>query len=71
MIRNLVLTAAAAALVAAPVAAQAAPVRAPAPVADSEELGGGLLVPVLVFAAVSALFLIIYSGDDDEDAVSP
>jgi len=71
-LRNLVFTAAGAALVAAPVAAQAAPVRAATPVAgESERLaGGGVLVPLLVFAAVSAFFaLVLFDGDDEP--VSP
>lgn len=70
-LRNLVFTAAGAALVAAPVAAQAVPVRAATPVAGEENLaGGGVLIPLLVFAAVSALFAFVLFDSDDEP-VSP
>lgn len=71
-LRKLVSIAAGAALVAAPVAAQAAPVRVASPVAgDSENLAGGsLLIPALVFAAVTA-FLALVLFDDGDEPVSP
>jgi len=68
MIRNLAFATAAAMLVTAPVVAQAAPARAPAPLAgDSEELGGGILVPVLAAVALAALIAFVIIDDDDED----
>ncbi|HLV06296.1 MAG TPA: hypothetical protein VKY80_01335 [Croceibacterium sp.] len=72
MIKKLMMSAAAATLVAAPIAAQAAPVRAPAPTSDSEELAGGLLLPALIALAVAVgIYLIVDDGDDDDLPVSP
>ena len=66
-LRNLAFTFAAASIAASSVAAQAAPVRAPAPVADEAEglAGSGPLIPLLVFAAISALFVILWDDGDD------
>lgn len=64
MLRKLILTTAAAALVAAPVAAQAAPARIGSPVAEDEQLNGALL-PVLA-AIVFALLLILVVDNPDE-----
>lgn len=70
MIRKLITSATAAALLAAPIAAQAAPVRASTPVAADEELAGGFLLPALIALAVAVgIFLIV--DDGDEDPVSP
>ena len=74
MIRNLFLSGAAAALIAAPLAAQAAPPRVSAPVsAEEEELGGGsMLLPIAIaigFAIV--LYLAIDSEDDIDVPFSP
>ena len=56
---------AATSLVAAPVAAQAAAARGASPVADSENLQGGWLVPALAIIAVLLGILAITSGGDD------
>ena len=57
---------AATSLVAAPVVAQAAPAaRTASPVADSENLQGGWLVPALAIIAVLLGILAITSGGDD------
>lgn len=70
MVRKLITSATAAALLAAPIAAQAAPVRASTPVAADEELAGGLLLPALIALAVAVgIFLIVDDGDDEP--VSP
>ncbi len=72
MIRNLAFATASAMLVAAPVVAQAAPARAPAPVAgESEELAGGIIVPLLAAAALAALTAFVTIDDDDEVPTSP
>ena len=58
MLKRLMLTVGAAALVAAPVAAQAAPVRVAAPVEETEELSQGLLLVLLAsFVALVVLAL--------------
>ena len=66
MPRKLILTIAAATLVAAPVAAQAAPTAAPArdssPVAETEGISQGLLA--LLLASGFALLVLIFSGND-------
>lgn len=66
-LRNLAFTLAAASLVAGPITAQAAPVRAPAPIASEAEslAGNGPLIPLLGFAIVSALFIILWDDGDD------
>lgn len=70
MVRKLITSATAAALLAAPIAAQAAPVRASTPVAADEELAGGFLLPALIALAVAVgIFLIVDDGDDEP--VSP
>lgn len=72
MVRKLLLTAAAATMAAAPIAAQAAPARTPAPVSsESENLAGGILIPVAVFAVLAALLAFAWDDDDDEVPVSP
>ena len=71
ILRTLLMTAAAAGLVASPLAAQATPVRAPAPVeGDSEQLVG-LLWQYLILPVVIAVVLAALSGDDDEEPASP
>ncbi len=71
MIRKLMLSAAASALAVSSVAVQAAPVaRTSAPVASGqEELGGGLLLPVLFALAIGLGIILLV--DDDEEPVSP
>jgi len=66
-LRNLAFTLAAASLAAGPIAAQAAPARAPAPMADEAEglAGSGPLIPLLGFAIISALFVILWDDGDD------
>ena len=56
---------AATSLVAAPVAAQAAAARSASPVADSENLRGGWLIPALAIIAVLLGILAITGGGDD------
>jgi len=65
---------AATSLVAAPVAAQAAAAqvaRTASPVADSENLQGGWLVPAIAIIAVLLGILAITSGGDDDLPTSP
>lgn len=64
MLRKLILTTAAAALVATPIAAQAAPVRTASPVGETEEISTGLTfaLGVLVFGL---LVLILSDGSDE------
>ena len=71
MIRKLITSATAAALLAAPIAAQGAPARVAAPVAAEEEgLAGGFLLPALIALAVAVgIYLIVDDGDDEP--VSP
>ena len=71
MIRKLITSATAAALLAAPIAAQAAPARVAAPVAAEEEgLAGGFLLPALIALAVAVgIYLSVDDGDDEP--VSP
>lgn len=66
MLRNLITTAAAAALVAAPVAAQAAPARTSSPVAQEENMeGNSWLLPAIIGIGLAiAIFLVIDSEDD-------
>jgi len=63
MLRKLILSTAAAALVAAPLAAQAAPARTASPVAETEQLSQGLAAAL--FIAGFALLILLLSGDDD------
>jgi len=56
---------AATSLVAAPMAAQAAAARSASPVADSENLRGGWLIPALAIIAVLLGILAITGGGDD------
>jgi len=66
-LRNLAFTFAAASIAASSVAAQAAPARVPAQVADEAEglAGSGPLIPLLAFAVISALFVILWDDGDD------
>jgi hypothetical protein len=68
MSRKLILTTAAAALLAAPLAAQAAPVRTSSPVAETEDLSQGVLF-ILGASLFTILVLLIQSGNDSP--VSP
>ena len=63
MIRKLIHTIAAAALVAVPVAAQAVPARTSSPVAEKEQLSQALLAVLL--AAGLALVVLIFSDNGD------
>ena len=54
------------ALAVAPIAAQAAPTRIDAPVAESEELGGRMLLPI---AILIGLVIVIYLAIDSEDDI--
>lgn len=71
MVRNLISSATAAALLAAPIAAQAAPARTSTPVAADEELAGGFLLPALIALAVAVGIYLIVDDGDDEAPVSP
>jgi hypothetical protein len=63
---------AAAALAAAPIAAQAAPPRVAAPVAESEELGGGMILPIaILLGLVVVIYLAIDSEEDIDVPFSP
>ena len=66
MRRSFALMTAAAALAIAPIAAQAAPPRVAAPVADSEELGGRMILPI---AILIGLVIVIYLAIDSEDDI--
>jgi hypothetical protein len=71
MLRKLILTTAAATLIAAPLAAQAAPVRMSSPVAEAEQLSEELML--LLGAVGFALLVLILSnsGDSDTAPTSP
>jgi hypothetical protein len=73
MIRSFALMTAAAALAVAPAAAQAVSPRLAAPVADSEELGGGsLILPIAIaIGLIIVLYLAIESEEDNEIPTSP
>jgi hypothetical protein len=62
MLRKLILTTAAAALVVAPLAAQAAPARTASPVGETEELSQAL---VAVLGGALFALLVIVLGDSD------
>jgi hypothetical protein len=64
MLRKVMLTTAAATLAAAPVAAQAAPVRSSSPVAEGEQLKGGLL-PIIAAVAFSLLLILLIDSEDE------
>lgn len=71
MFRKLILTTTAAALAVAPISVQAAPARASAPVAgDAENLGGGFIIPLVAFAVLAGLLVLLFNDDDDETPVS-
>ena len=63
MLRKLILTAAAAAFVAAPLAAQAAPARTSSPVAESEGLSQALGLGL--GAALLGLLILIFADNSD------
>jgi hypothetical protein len=71
MLRKLILTTAAAALVAAPITAQAAPARASSPVAESENLSQELML--ILGAVLLGLLVLIFAdnGDGDTAPTSP
>jgi len=72
MRRSFALMTAAAALAAAPIAAQAAAPRVAAPVEDSEELGGSMLLPIaILIGLVVVIYLAIDSEDDIDVPFSP
>jgi len=73
MIGKLISYGAAAALAAAPIAAQAAPVRTGAPLsAEQEELGGGLLLPIVLgLGLIVVLWLVIDNEEDIDVPFSP
>jgi hypothetical protein len=68
MLRKIILTTAAAALVVAPVAAQAAPERVSSPVAETEHASEGL-----IFALGTAAFalLVLLLADSSDEPTSP
>ena len=63
MLRKLILSTAAAALVAAPLAAQAAPARTASPVAETEQLSPALAAAL--FIAGFTLLILLLSDDGD------
>jgi len=70
MSRKFIVTAAAAALVAAPIGAQAAPDRAAAATAgEQEQLFGPVIVPILIAIPVAIGIWLAVDGDDNP--VSP
>ena len=68
MLRKLIMSTAAATLVAAPVIAQAAPVRTSSELAETEELRGALL-PVIIAVALGLLLILLV--DSSEEPTSP
>ena len=68
MLRKLILTTAAAALVVAPLAAQAAPARVASPVAETEQLSQELL---FVLGAVGFALLVLILSDSGDNPTSP
>jgi len=72
MISKLILPVAAAALAAAPIAAQAAPERFSTPVAEEENLRGGLVLPIIIgIGLIIAIYLAIDSEDEGRAPLSP
>jgi hypothetical protein len=66
MVRNLITTAAAAALVAAPVAAQAAPARTSSPIAAEEDLeGNSWILPAIIGVGLAIVIYLIIDSEDD------
>lgn len=65
MISKLILPVAAAALAAAPIVAQAAPERVSTPIAEEENLRGGMVLPIIIgIGLIIAIFLAIDSEDE-------
>ena len=64
MLRKIILTTAAAALVVAPLAAQAAPERVSSPVAETENISQGVMF-VLGASAFALLVLLLASNGDE------
>ena len=70
-LKTVLATASAAGLALAPVAANAAPIRASAPQAGTEEMGG--ISPVLALLVVMGLIvalIVVAEGDDDGGSIS-
>jgi hypothetical protein len=70
MLRKLILSTAAAALVAAPLAAQAVPARTATPVGETEGLSQAI-VAALGIAVFTVLILILSDDDSDLAPTSP
>ena len=68
MLRKLIMSTAAATLVAAPVIAQAAPVRTSSELGETEELRGALL-PVIIAVVLGLLLILVV--DSSEEPTSP
>ena len=63
IMKNMVAGLAAAAMISTPALAQVE--RAGAPAQDSEEaFGGGVMIPILIFAAAIATILVVAADDD-------
>ena len=69
MLRKLILTTAAAAVIAAPLTAQAAPARDASPVAEAEGISQGLLL--LLGAVGFGLLVLIFADNSDGSPTSP
>jgi len=65
MLKNFVVSAAAAALALSPIAAQAAPARTAAPMAEEENLAGGFLLPAVI--AIGLIIVLYLAIDSEED----
>ena len=68
MLRKIILTTAAAALVVAPLAAQAAPERVSSPVAETENISQGVM---FVLGASLFALLVLLLADNNELPASP
>ena len=69
MLRKLILTTAAAALIGTPLAAQAAPARVSSPVAEAEGIGQEALA--LLFLAGFGLLVLIFGDNSSDQPASP